>query len=207
MTASILFLLPALALAALPAHAQTMAFEEHRPAAPPAVSEFATSIDRYLEVHRLLENPMSSLTTLCADPEQAARAREAHRRAVVEARVATPRGDIFTPRVAAYVRRLLQIAAHRASLTETDVTAVALERLPLLPMELEYRFVDRDLVILDTEIDLVVDILPNALPPEAAGDSSYGHDSDDLCAPEPAPVPPVKGSPCLAHPELEMCWS
>jgi len=51
-----------------------------------------------------------------------------------------------------------------------------------LPMELEYRVIDRDLVILDTEIDLVVDVLPNALPP-------------------------VKGSPCLAHPELEMCWS
>jgi len=185
MMASILFLLPALALTVLPAHAQTMAFEEQRPAAPPAVSEFATSIDRYLEVHRLLENPMSSLTTLCADPEQAARAREAHRRAVVEARVATPRGDIFTPRVAAYVQRQLQIAAHRASLTEIDVTAVALERLPLLPMELEYRFVDRDLVILDTEIDLVVDVLENALPPETG----------------------VKSGPCAVHPDLEMCWS
>jgi hypothetical protein len=181
MTASILFLLPALALTVLPAHAQTMTFEEHRPVTLPAVAEFATSINRYMEVHRLLENPMSP-TNLCADPEQAARARQAHRRAVVEARVATPRGDIFTPRVAAYMRHQFEIAADRASMTEADVTAVALERLPLLPMELEYRVIDRDLVILDTEIDLVVDVLPSALPP-------------------------VKGSPCLAHPELEMCWS
>ena len=62
---------------------------------------------------------------------------------------------------------------------------IALGRLPVLPLELEYRFVDRDLVLLDTEIDLVVDVLENALPPETA----------------------VERGPCLAHPELEMCWS
>ena len=184
MTVSILFLLQALALTVLPAHAQTTAYEEHRPAAPLAVSEFTTSINRYLELHRLLEDPMSSLT-LCADPEQTARARDTHRRAIVEARVTTPRGDIFTPRVATYIRRQLQMATHQAATAETDVKAVALERLPELPNELEYRFVDRDLVLIDMELDLVVDVLENALPPEA----------------------PIKGSPCLVHPELEMCWS
>lgn len=178
MTASILFLLPALALTALPALAETMAFEEHRPVTSLAVSEFTTTINRYLELHRLLENPMSSL---CADPEQTARAREAHRRAIVEARVATPRGDIFTPRVATYIRHQLQMATHRAQMTGANVAEIALQRLPELPNELEYRFVDRDLVLLDTEIDLVVDVLQDALPVEAG--------------------------PCLAHPELEMCWS
>lgn len=204
MTASILFLLPALALTALPAHAQATAFEENRQAEPQAVSEFTASINRYLEVHRLLEDPMSGLT-LCADPEQTARAREAHRRAMVEARVATPRGDIFTPRVAAYMRQQLQIAAHRAWTTETDVKEIALERLPLLPVELEYRFVDRDLVLLDTEMDLVVDVLQNALPPDTADDSTHERELEDLCAPETAPF--VEGSPCFAHPELAMCWS
>jgi len=184
MTASLLFLLPALALTVLPAHAQTMAFEEPRQVALPAVSELTTSINRYLEVHRLLEDPMSSLT-LCADPEQTARAREAHRRAIVEARVATPRGDIFTPRVATYIRRQLQMAMDQAWRAEADVKETALQRLPELPNELEYRFVGRDLVLLDLEIDLVVDVLPNALPPETA----------------------IESGPCLAHPELEMCWS
>jgi len=129
--------------------------------------------------------PPHPVATAIAATTPARRAVRRPRRAVVEARVATPRGDIFTPRVAAYVQRQLQIAAHRASLTEIDVTAVALERLPLLPMELEYRFVDRDLVILDTEIDLVVDVLENALPPETG----------------------VKSGPCAVHPDLEMCWS
>jgi hypothetical protein len=181
MTASILFLLPALALTALPAYAQAMAFDEHRPAVPLAVSEFTTTINRYLELHRLLEDPMSSLT-LCADPEQTARAREAHRKAIVEARVTTPRGDVFTPRVATYIRRQLQLAMHQAQTTNADMKEIALQRLPELPNELEYRFVDRDLVLLDTEMDLVVDVLQDALPVE-------------------------EGGPCLAHPELEMCWS
>ena len=36
--------------------------------------------------------------------------------------------------------------------------------LPPLPEELEYRFADRDLVLIDIQADLVVDILVNALP-------------------------------------------
>ena len=36
--------------------------------------------------------------------------------------------------------------------------------LPALPDELRYRFVDRDLVLLDVHADLVVDILRDALP-------------------------------------------
>jgi hypothetical protein len=35
--------------------------------------------------------------------------------------------------------------------------------LPPLPEELEYRFVGRDLVLLDVHAGLIVDILPNAL--------------------------------------------
>ena len=146
---------------------------------------------------------MSSLTW-GSDFEQTERAREAHRKAIVEARIATPRGDIFTPRVAAYVRRELATAAALARIAGTHITQVALERLPELPIELEYRFVDRDLVILDTETSLVVDMLAFALPPEPHTDVTPG-DDEGLCAPEPAPV--MKGSPCVTHPELEMCWS
>jgi len=167
MAASILFLLPVLALTAVTAHAQPTGYEEHPYASThaQAVAEFTTSVHRYLEVHRLLESPMSRLW-MGADLEQTARAREAHRRAIVEARIATPRGDIFTPRVAADFRHALRIAAYRARVEHADLTQTALERLPGLPDELQYRFVDRDLVILDTETYLVVDILENALPPD-----------------------------------------
>ena len=39
-----------------------------------------------------------------------------------------------------------------------------LDRLPALPVEVQYRFIGRDLVLVDVEANLVVDILPDALP-------------------------------------------
>lgn len=39
-----------------------------------------------------------------------------------------------------------------------------LAALPVLPVELQYRFVGRDLVLVDIEANLVVDVLPDALP-------------------------------------------
>jgi len=199
MAASILFLLPVLALTAATAPAQPTAYQEHPYASThaQAVAEFTASVHRYLEVRRLLESPTSRLF-MGADLEQTARAREAHRKAIAEARVATPRGDVFTPRVAADLRHELRIAAYLARVAEAEVSQTALERLPGLPTELEYRFVDSDLVILDTETYLVVDILEHALPPEPELEQ-------ELCAPEFPP--PVESSPCVAHPELEMCWS
>jgi hypothetical protein len=44
------------------------------------------------------------------------------------------------------------------------VPPVLLIALPALPVELQYRFIGRDLLLVDVEADLVVDILPNALP-------------------------------------------
>jgi hypothetical protein len=36
--------------------------------------------------------------------------------------------------------------------------------LPALPEELEYRFIGRDLVLVDVHADLIVDVLKDALP-------------------------------------------
>jgi len=207
MAAFVLFLLPVLALTTTPARAETVLAHGHRQVAEhaQAVTEFTTAVNRYLELHRLLESPMAYLTR-GTDLEQTERAREAHRKAIVEARIALPRGDIFTPRVAADIRRELLIAVRHAQTAEVDVTQLALEYLPPLPNEVEYRFVDRDLVLLDTETLLVVDVLEHALPPQVVDDPAFQSNEQELCAPEIAP-PVVQGSPCQAHPELPMCWS
>ena len=42
-----------------------------------------------------------------------------------------------------------------------------LDALPALPPGLEYRFVERDLILIDIDADLVVDILADAFPPSA----------------------------------------
>jgi hypothetical protein len=53
--------------------------------------------------------------------------------------------------------------------------------LPVVRGELEYRFVDRDLVLVDTHADLVLDVLPDALP---ASESWKGVRYARTCAPD-----------------------
>ena len=63
-----------------------------------------------------------------------------------------------------------------------------------LPQGLEYRFVYRDLVLVDVGANLVVDILENALPLIPTRQESI------------EPYPALSGA-CAVHPELPMCWS
>jgi hypothetical protein len=103
-------------------------------------------------------------------------------------------GDIFTTQSASAFRRRIEDALARNQgdlidlLAEIDREAPArppqltvngrfdwqygalmpanlIEALPRLPGFLQYRFVDRDLVLVDVEAGLVVDILPRALVP------------------------------------------
>lgn len=107
------------------------------------------------------------------------------------ARAGAKQGEIFTPRIAAYFRR--QIAGSlagshgkeiRASLAHAEPVKMELQinqsyppnqplqstpptlllNLPNLPDGLEYRLLDRELVLRDTEGNVVVDYVPNALP-------------------------------------------
>ena len=124
MTRSMLLVLPVLALSATLAGARTVDVENHMNGSDArAVAEFTAAVDRYLALHLLLESPMSALTI---DPEQATRARRAHRAAILAARSLDRRGDAFTPRVSTYLRRQIALA-------EEDTDVAILGRLPGLP--------------------------------------------------------------------------
>jgi len=103
------------------------------------------------------------------------------------------RGDIFTPEISACLRRKISRALHghegakiRASLrhaepvhginlrvNETYPDGVPLQstpptlllHLPTLPDGMEYRIVERTLVLRDVAPNLVVDFVPDAIPP------------------------------------------
>ena len=45
--------------------------------------------------------------------------------------------------------------------------------LPAVPRPLLYEFWGRDLALIDSAADLVLDVLPEALPPDAASDVIY----------------------------------
>jgi hypothetical protein len=205
MTATSLLLLPALVLSATVAEARFLECMPHRfnTLHAQAITDFTMAVNRYAEIHRLLADPMSALAG--ADLEQAARARRAHRAAILEAHGALQRGGVFTPRVAAHFRCQIELAKRHAGTAVAAMWPAVLLALPELPPELEYRLVDRDLVLLDPELNLVVDVLETAFPVEWVEDEDQDVGGSETC--EPAEIPVVVGSPCDAHSELEICWS
>lgn len=106
-------------------------------------------------------------------------------------------GEMFTPRVSQLFRKLIATPLQssegdkiRASLRHAEpVRGLNLEvnqqypeetplqstppslllDLPKLPPELEFRVVGHELILLDTTANLIVDLLPDALPPSAGG--------------------------------------
>jgi hypothetical protein len=107
-----------------------------------------------------------------------------------QARAGARQGDICSPEIAAELKHLIAIAMGgsdasriRASLRNAEPVALPLKvndsipqnvplqstpptlllNLPKLPAELEYRIVGRALVLLDTQANIIVDFVPNAL--------------------------------------------
>jgi hypothetical protein len=120
--------------------------------------------------------------------------RQTLRQAVQQARPNAKQGDLFTPEVASVFRKLLRSTMTgpsgpkvRASLNHAEpigpqdlkvngvypnvsgqplqsVPATLLLNLPVLPKGLEYRISGHTLSLRDTEANMVVDYLPDALP-------------------------------------------
>jgi hypothetical protein len=172
-----------------------------------AHAEFMDHVNQYVELHLALAAPLGP-EAMCFDPEQLQSSADLLAAAIRDARTTARTGDIFTPRVADLLRHTIADAAYQtgyapALLDETseegqpvvtwlevngpfpwraghELPPMMLRRLPVLPGELEYRLVARDLVLLDVRANLVVDLLENALT--------------------------VSGQPCDVHPEMPACW-
>jgi hypothetical protein len=156
-----------------------------------AVAEFTANVQTYLHVRDTAVRDIPP-ERLFEDPAELLAARDALRRAIREARPDARAGDLFTPRAAATMRRIIAetAAAHRVDpedivhdLREERMPgakrpvvngrydwrlgawmwSALLQTLPPLPDELQYRIVDDDLVIIDVRASLVVDILEHAM--------------------------------------------
>lgn len=165
---------------------------------PQVPQAFVARINQYAEMHRLATGPLGPLV-MCSDPEELLRQQSALGRAIRESRPNAREGDIFTPDAARYFRTLIAEVAWRgldlwgevedalAWDTEAAVVEVnaqvpwnagpmmwpsVLWRLPELPPELEYRFVGRDLVLIDVDGNIVVDVLREAVPIYERSESS-----------------------------------
>lgn len=165
--------------------------QAQRPVNPDAavLADFAARVQAYVELrNKAVENVPDLEET--ADPARIAEAAAAQAERIRAARANAKPGDIFTPPVRAKFRRLLAPELKgedgrdaRAVLKDDAPASVPftvnarypkgaplptlpanlLMNLPLLPEPLEYRIVDRHLILLDTRADIIVDYMMNAI--------------------------------------------
>jgi hypothetical protein len=158
----------------------------------PILEAFDHRIAAYMEVHNDVARKLS-LPQSFDDGEDIFEALEAIQSGIRAARREAGRGAILTPDVGTLIRARLAARLDGCAQTVEAVLAFINEErapeapaptinerfpwelgsamwpsflgvLPPLPAELQYRFADRDLVLIDIHADLVVDILANALP-------------------------------------------
>jgi hypothetical protein len=148
------------------------------------IQDFEKRVADYLQMRKGIE---SQLTQLKSTPSQEEISHHENDlgRAVREARNTAKPGDIFSPEIGAEFRRLISIAMQAGgkhiaqSLRHAEPVQLHLsvnqsypdhtprqsmppsliENLPRLPQDIEYRVTGRDLLLLDTKANLVIDVL------------------------------------------------
>jgi hypothetical protein len=156
-----------------------------------AVAEYQEEIQKYVELHRKLAKTLPALPT-DATPEAIDQRQRDLARLIQQARRGAKQGDIFEHDVRPVLRKLLRGLFTgpdgkqlRASVMEenpgpavkieingrypdtiplSSVPPQVLKELPQLPSELEYRFIEDKLILLDIGAHIIVDYLTGAVP-------------------------------------------
>ena len=154
-----------------------------------ALQDFKKRVDAYMAVHNRVAKATPPMKTT-NNPADISHAKEAFAVAIRDARADAQPGDIFTPEIRAAFRRILvpelqgedgkdakEIlkddapaaiplkvnAKYPEGATRPTVPAAILTNLPQLPKELEYRFIDKHLALVDVQGGVVADFIPNAI--------------------------------------------
>lgn len=154
------------------------------------VVAFQERVKDYSKLREAIEAKMPKLAK-DSTPEQITAHKVAFEKRVRSARTGARRGQLFTPAIAAYIRATIKGEFKgterrdlRASVLEADTKGVPLRvnytypeskelvempptlllKLPQLPKQVRYRFVGRNMLLVDRENGLIVDYMLNALP-------------------------------------------
>jgi hypothetical protein len=157
---------------------------------PGVLETFKDQLKQYVKLRERLESKLPQLSAE-SEPKEIEAHQEAFAKLLQVERATAKPGDIFTPEVARYIRHIINnelSPAQRKELKETvlqaetkgvplrinypypetkevvDMPPTVLLILPELPKELRYRFVGRNLLLVDREPRLIIDYMPNALP-------------------------------------------
>ena len=179
-------------LAAAPAFIQKPNTRDSIPAAHKrVVTAFDERVKAYVKLRERLEAKKLPKLSKDATPEQIEAHKTAFQGIVRAARAGAKHGDVFTPDVAALMRVMIKNefkGRERAELRETvfeaetqgvpvrvnypypeakelvEMPPTLLLQLPQLPKQLRYRFVGRNMLLVDRENGLIIDYMTNALP-------------------------------------------
>jgi hypothetical protein len=126
-----------------------------------SLATFNANVDAYVTLQRRLARALPPSEMF--DEEDSLVADEL-KRVLVAARPFASPGEFFSPGVALVLRQRLDEALPWLPLNIV---------LPAVPRPLVYEFWGRDLALVDASADLVLDVLPDALPPDAVSDVIY----------------------------------
>jgi hypothetical protein len=153
------------------------------------LADFTKRIDAYMEIHKDFEKGRAEQKET-NDPAKIHNAQTRLADGIRAARKDAKPGDIFTPQIRSMFRRLMypetkgaQGRETKADIKEDAPAAIALKvnanypegqplptmpsnllaNLPQLPDSLEYRVVDKHLILRDVDANIIVDYVPNAI--------------------------------------------
>jgi hypothetical protein len=165
---------------------------------PAALRDFQARLDGYLALRATLAKRLKPLSSAASAAELAAR-QQALAAAIRAARPRAKPGDLLPPAVANYIKALVAADLQQrrpdekagafeevaigpppvinqlfpAAAALPTVPPLLLNAVPKLPDNLQYRFYDRHVVLLDGDTELIADYILNALPPLAKGDPDH----------------------------------
>ena len=160
------------------------------PADKAAIEAFDKQVKEYIDLRNKARANAPKLSKE-STPEQIHAYRTTLEQSLRNARPNAKRGEFFQPATADFIRRTLKIEfqgkdrqelrdkvfetetkgvvlrvnyPYAASAELSEMPATLLTKLPKLPKELRYRFVGRNMLLVDRESDLIIDYMPEALP-------------------------------------------
>lgn len=154
-----------------------------------AMADFKKRVDAYLELRRAVASKLPEVKET-GDPAKISHREEALGKAIAKARATAKAGDVFGPEMSPHLQRILaedwnsrSDADRKAIFKEippglvlkvnqrypttiplVSVPAKLLAQLPTIPEELEYRLVDRRLLLRDRDANVIVDVLVGTAP-------------------------------------------
>ena len=155
-----------------------------------AVKRFEQRVKDYMKVRNAVKARLPKLSK-DSTPQQIEAYRESFETGVRNARVGAKPGNLFNTEGSDYIRRTLKmnfVGRDRVELREVvfdgetakvkvrvnypypepaefvEMPATVLLNLPQLPPEVKYRFVGRNLLLVDSDNNLILDYMTNALP-------------------------------------------